>query len=110
MALTTCEVVWLSSLLKDLGLKQLAVAELYCDNKAALAIAANHVLHESTKHVEIDWHFIRDNIKAGILQTAHVPSQDQVADIFTKILPVQQHQHLLNKLGASTSDVSHSPA
>lgn len=54
MALTTCEVVWLSSLLKDLDIKQLTIAELHCDNKAALAIAANPVLHERTKHVKID--------------------------------------------------------
>ena len=110
MTLTTCEVVWLSSLLKDLGIKQLTTAKLHCDNKVALAIAANHVLHERTKHVEIDCHFIRDNIKAGLLTTSHVSSQNQIADIFTKILPLQQHQNLMAKLGASTSNVSHSPA
>lgn len=58
MALTTCEVTWLSSLLKDLGLHQLPPIVLYCDNKAALAIAANLVLHEKTKHVDIDFHYI----------------------------------------------------
>lgn len=108
MALTTCEVLWLTTLLKDLGIKNLPTATLKCDNQAALAIAANPVLHERTKHVEVDCHFIRDHIKDGTIQTSYVPSKEQLADILTKILPVPQHQYLLGKLGASVSP--HSPA
>ena len=101
MALTTCEVTWLAALLKDLGVKKLPPTILNCDNQAALAIAANPVLHEKTKHIEIDCHYVRDKIKDGTITTAHVPSKDQVADILTKILPVQQHQQILSKLGAT---------
>lgn len=104
MALTTCEVTWLSSLLKDLGFKSLPpTAQLKCDNKAALAIAANPVQHERTKHVEIDCHYVRDQIQAGLLNTSHVTSSEQVADLLTKVILVQQHQFLLAKLGASAS-------
>ena len=102
MAITTCEVTWLTTLLKDLGLKHLPPAILNCDNQAALAIAANPVLHERTKHLEVDCHYIRDKIQSGDITTAYVPSKNQVADILTKILPVTQHQHLLAKLGAIT--------
>lgn len=102
MAMTSCEVTWLISLLKDLGFKTLPTTQLHCDNKAALAIAANPVQHERTKHVEIDCHFVRDQINAGLLQTSYVPSSEQVADLFTEVVPVSQHQHLLHKLGAST--------
>ncbi|XP_019103857.1 uncharacterized mitochondrial protein AtMg00810-like [Beta vulgaris subsp. vulgaris] len=91
MALTTCEVTWLSALLKDLGLKQLPPTVLKCDNKAALAIAANPVLHERTKHVELDCHYVREKIQAGTITTSHVSSSDQVADIMTKVLPVKLH-------------------
>lgn len=101
MALTTCEVTWLSALLKDLGFKDLPSTQLKCDNKAALAIAANPVQHERTKHVEIDCHFVRDQITTGLIQTSHVSSSEQVADLLTKVLPVQQHQYLVHKLGAS---------
>lgn len=106
MALTTCEVTWLTSLLKDLGLKSLGPALLKCDNKAALAIAANPVLHEKTKHVEIDHHFVRDKVQAGQILPSYVPSTEQLADILTKVLPISQHQYLLSKLGAVVS--SHS--
>ena len=99
MALTICEVMWLSQLLKDLGLKKLGTTLLNCDNQAALAIAANPIHHEKTKHVDIDCHFIRDKAAEGIIQPTYVPSHAQLANIFTKILGTAQHQKLLSKLG-----------
>lgn len=118
MALTSCEVTWLKALLKDLGLNNLPPAILKCDNTAALSIAANPVLHERTKHVEIDCHYVRDKVTAGEITTAYVPSHAQVADILTKPLPVKQHHYLLKKFGAvsghdkledSAGTSSHSP-
>lgn len=96
MALTTCEVTWLSALLKELVLKNLPPTVRNCDNKAALPIAANPVFHERTKHVELD------QLKSGTIQTAHVSSSHQVADIFTKLLPVKLHQSHVDKLTASS--------
>lgn len=60
MVLAVCEVMWLKQLLKDLGLKNKTSTPIYCDNQAAIAISANPVHHEKTKHVDIDCHFIRD--------------------------------------------------
>lgn len=74
MALTACEITWLSALLKDMGLKSLPLAKLHCDNMDALSIAANPMMHERTKHVEVDCHFVWDKIKAGDIVTTHVPS------------------------------------
>ncbi|KAL8089306.1 hypothetical protein AgCh_038927 [Apium graveolens] len=62
MALTTCEATWLNVLLKDLGIIKLPPTVLNCDNKVALAIFANPMLHERTKHVELDCHY-RDLLK-----------------------------------------------
>lgn len=104
MAITTCEVTRLSTLLKELGLINLPPTTLKCDNQAAIAIAANPILHERTKHLEVDCHYIRDKVNSGAIVTEHVSSGDQIADILTKILSVQQHKKLLTKLGGSTSD------
>ena len=49
---TTCELVWLLQLLKDLNVNHSKPELLYCDNQAAIHIAANPVFHEHTKHVE----------------------------------------------------------
>lgn len=62
MALTTCEITWLVSLLKDLGIQKVAPVDLKCDNQTVLYIAANLVFHERTRHIEINLHFIRDKI------------------------------------------------
>ena len=74
MTNTTCEILWLLSLLHDLKMAHHGPTVLYCDNQAALHIAANLVYHERTKHIEIDCHIIREKIQAGILKTLHVTS------------------------------------
>ena len=99
MALTVCEVMWLRQLLKDLGINHSSGTPICCDNQAALAIAANPVHHEKTKHVDIDCHFIRDKAVEGVISPTYVSSANQLADIFTKCLPVTQHQTLLHKMG-----------
>lgn len=58
MAMTLCELKWLSPLLYDLCVKVTRLILLHCDNQATLHIAANPVFHEHTKHIEIDYYFV----------------------------------------------------
>ncbi|KAL6137975.1 hypothetical protein ACLB2K_063263 [Fragaria x ananassa] len=100
MTYTTCELTWLKTLLKDLGIECTKPITSHCDNQAAMHIAANPVLHERTKHIEIDCHFIRDQVHSKVLTTTYVRSGDQLADILIKVLPTAQFDRLLSKLGS----------
>ena len=102
MAMAICEVMCVKALLKELGLKHLGSTPILCDNQAALAIAADPVHHDKTKHVEIDCHFIRDKVAEGQVNPTYVPTDEQVADVLTKILTTEQHRQLLVKLGVHT--------
>lgn len=103
MALTTCKVVWLKALLNDLGLKSHGPVALKCDNQEAIFIAANLVFHVRMKHIDIDQYFVREKMQEGVIAPSCVKSVDQVADIFTKILPTSQHYKLLHKMGVIES-------
>ena len=96
---TCCELSWLRYLLKDLGLLHSEPALMYCDNRAALHIAANPVFHERTRHIEMDCHYVRDKILDSSVVTRFVSSMNQLADVFTKALGKEIFIPMVRKLG-----------
>ena len=100
MTLTTCELIWLRHLLQELRFGKDEQMKLIYDNQAALHIASNLVFHERTKHIEVDYHFIREKIASGCMTTSFVNSNDQLADIFTKSFIGPRIKYICNKLGA----------
>ena len=105
LANTTSELLWLRWLLKDLGMSTSSATPLYCDNQSAIHIAHNDVFHERTKHIKIDYHFIRYHLVHGALKLISVSSKDQLADIFTKSHPKERLHSLVDNLKL----VSHPP-
>ncbi|GAA0152828.1 transmembrane signal receptor [Lithospermum erythrorhizon] len=99
MDAVTCELKWLKGLLQGLGVSHTRPIGLYCDSQSALYLAQNSVFHERTKHIEIDCHFLRDALMDDTIATAHVSTNEQLADIFTKALGKRQFEFLLRELG-----------
>ncbi|CAL5418427.1 unnamed protein product [Camellia sinensis] len=99
MAHGTCELMWLQSLLNDIGFVCSEPLTLYCDNKAAISIAHNPVQHDRTKHIEIDRHFIKEKLNKGFICMPFVKSANQLADVFTKGLSSKVFHPICCKLG-----------
>lgn len=95
----TCEGVWLVYLLADFQIPHPMPIIIYCDNKVSIHIAANPVFHERTKHIEIDWHVIRDKLLAGTIHLTIVMTKEKVADTLTKYLHSGPFNTLQAKLG-----------
>jgi histone deacetylase 1/2 len=89
IANATAEVMWIQTLLHEIGVKSPNAAKLWCDNLGATYLSSNPVFHARTKHIEVDYHFVRDRVKQKRFEIDFVSSKDQVADGFTKALPVR---------------------
>lgn len=94
MTAAASEVTWTIRLLEDLGITKLKPVVRHCDNQSALYIAKNPVFHERTKHIEIDCHFTTEKVLEGLIQLTYLPTQQQLADVFTKVLPTHQFNSL----------------
>jgi hypothetical protein len=81
------EATWLRQLLLELQAPLSRCTLVYCDNIRAVFLSNNPVQHQRTKHVEIDLHFVRENVVIGQVRVLHVPTTSQFADVFTKGLP-----------------------
>ena len=99
MATTVAEIVWLKGLFRELGMNIKLPVKVFCNNKVAIQIAAHPIFHERTKHFDIDCHFVREKILEGLIQTQHLGTREQQADILTKGLCKPQHEELIVKLG-----------
>ncbi|CAN6698272.1 unnamed protein product [Malus baccata var. baccata] len=85
-ALAHCaaDIAWIRLLLKDLQQPLLVPPLLHCDNLSALALCANPVFHTRIKHLDTDFHFVREKVQKKDLMVQYVPTNDQTADVFTK--------------------------
>ncbi|GJR22485.1 hypothetical protein Tco_0971012 [Tanacetum coccineum] len=92
------QILWMRSQLTDYGF-QFNKIPLYCANKSVIALCCNNVQHSRAKHIDIRYHFIKEQVENGIVDLYFVRTEFQLADIFTKPLPRERFNFLIDKLG-----------
>jgi hypothetical protein len=97
------QALWLKKILSDLSMEEREPTEISVDNQAAIAISHNPVFHGKTKHFNIKLYFLREVQKNGDIKLIYCKSEDQLADLFIKPLPVSRFEYLRKMLGICTS-------
>ena len=93
------EALWLRQILLEFGFEQQQPTLLWCDNQSAIKLSKDPFLHQRIKHIEIHMHFIRNLVHDRICEMLYFPTDDQVANIFTKSLTEAKFSKLQSMLG-----------
>ena len=102
VANTTAELLWVRNLLEELGCKVPQAPVIYCDNAGATYVSANPVFHSKMKHLGLDYHFVRENVQAGLLRVSYISTRDQLVDALTKPLSRATYTSLVRQIGLSS--------
>ena len=92
------EVIWLRSLLKEIGRLQNNV-HVFCDSQSVIHLATNHVYHSKTKHIDVIYHFVRQAISEGGVDLKKVHTKKNCADMFTKPVLLEKLRWCVASLG-----------
>jgi hypothetical protein len=101
LANATTELIWVEALARELGVPLRQRPCLMCDNLGATYLSANPIFHARTKHIEIDYHFVRERVAEKLLDVKFISTKDQVADGFTKALAVKDLDEFKRNLNLS---------
>jgi hypothetical protein len=104
VATTQCcaQLLWMRQTLWDFGYNMSKVP-LLCDNKSAIHLADNPIEHIHSKHIGILHHFLRDRRQRGDIDIYHISTENQLVDIFTKLLDEKRFCMLRNELNVLDS-------
>ena len=98
-ATAACQGIWLARLLGEMLNQDTAPALIFVDNKSAISLCKNPVLHDRSKHIDLRYHFIRDCVEKGTVIVEFIRTGEQKADILTKSLGRVRFQELRDKVG-----------
>nr|GEY30789.1 copia protein [Tanacetum cinerariifolium] len=98
LSISCAQVMWMRTQLQDYGFNYNKIP-LYCDSQSAIAISRNPVQYSRTKHIPTRYHFIKEQVKNGIIELYFVRTEYQLADRFTKALPEDRFKYLVRRIG-----------
>lgn len=90
--------IWVCNVLSELKVTGLYPVDVFYDSSSTIQIASNLVIHEKTKHIEIDFHLVRGKVSTFIINTINIHTSNYFVDIFTKDLSISLHHVLCEKL------------
>ncbi|GKD11276.1 retrovirus-related pol polyprotein from transposon TNT 1-94 [Tanacetum coccineum] len=98
LSASCAQVMWMRTQLKDYGFDYNKIP-LYCDSQSAIEISCNPVQHSRTKHINVHYYFIKEQVERGIIELYFVRNEYQLADMFTKALSQKAFKYLVRRLG-----------
>jgi hypothetical protein len=93
------EAIWIRMFLTEITRLLAHPTTLYCDNQSAISVSKNDQYHARMKHIDIQYHFIRDVAARRLISVGYCPTNDMPADMLTKALPAPQITHLRTTVG-----------
>lgn len=104
-ATATKELLWLQSILSELGYPVQLPSVLYCDNQSCISLTKNPKFHERSKHIDIKYHFLREKVDSKLLQLEFTPTSEMWADVLTKSLSKSKHEACIQAQGLTGGGV-----
>ena len=95
------ESIWIQRLLGELGRQVKDINVIHEDNQGAIALANNPEFHACMKHIDIQYHFVHENVQSSQIDLKYCPTKDMVADQLTKPLCAVRHRYLVTKMGVN---------
>ena len=102
---TSCEVVWFKKLLSDLFDLQLDATYIHCDNQICMKLSENPVFHDNSKHIEINYHYIRDMVQRRAVKLQYAATDEHIVDVLTKPLARVKFEYFREKLRVLQTEV-----
>ena len=82
-----------------MGYSQEKLTVLYSDNQSAITLTRDAQFHARSKHFDVQNHFVREKVENGVIDIIYIPTDDNIADAFTKALPKAKHRKFRENLG-----------
>jgi hypothetical protein len=99
------EALWWRYFLTELGLPPKGPTIIYSDSQGSIALAKNPEHHDRTKHIDIQYHFIRHQLATGAVKLHYIGTEDMVADVLAKPLTEERHRMLVLRMGVGAAPV-----
>ena len=95
----SCEAIWLQKLMLGLFDVELDTTVILCDNHSCIKMTENPMFHDKSKHIEMQYFYIRDMVQKGVIKLQYLSIDGQVADMITKPLSRVKFEYFRDKIG-----------